>query len=140
MAIPQRMNLVPVQIKQLDTVAIKTKRLDPDFDEPQAGQNKIYETVLDDLKAQIVYNKKDEREVALTGDPGTTVGHLCFRRKDLTSKGIILNKGDIITFIESFAVNYKIIEVRPSGHLRGKANLILAFFEPNEETNPSTRR
>ena len=138
MAIPIRMNPVDITIKQLD-VAKSNARRDPDFDEMIHGQEKIYSTTIS-VRGQVCYQTKDEQEAALTGDPGNTDGHLTFRASDLARDGITLRKGDIIVDIAGFPTNYKIVEVRPQGHLRGRANLIMTFFVNNEETNPSIRR
>ena len=138
MSIPLRMNLVAVKIKKLVPASVVRDR---HFDEPRAGENKVYGTVIP-LNAQIVYDKVKERDAAMTGDPGTSKGHLCFRKDDLdlAAVPVVLKKGDIITEIAGVAVDYKITEVRPSGHLRGRANLLLTFFANNEDVVPTFKR
>lgn len=136
MPIPLRMNLMPVSIKQF---SVASTPLDADFGAPNVGQKKVYGGILA-LKAQVAYVTKDRQENAMTGDPGIGDGHLCFRKSDLDRQSIMLQKGDIITSIAGFDVNYKIIEVRPSGHLRKRANLIMAYFETNSEVRPNFRR
>lgn len=140
MPTPRKYNPVDVEITQMILLGTPTGTpRDRDFDEPRSGQTKRYATTLA-LEAQIVYGSKDEKVVALTGDPGNTAGHLTFRKVDLDKSGIILAKGDKIKKIAGVSVDYKIVEVRPSGHLRRKANLLLAFFASNEDTNPTIRR
>jgi hypothetical protein len=137
MVIPVRMNTVPIVIEQLTLVTTNTP-LDQDFGEIQSGRKKRYNTI--NVNGQVVYEKFKEEEVALTGDPSRTIGHLTFRKFDIDNAGIILKKGDIVKSIAGVATNFRFIDVRPSGHLRGVSNLWMAYFAENRETNPSLRR
>ena len=132
-------NPVAVQIVQLNAVQTVAQRLDPDFNETQYGQDKIYTTTLN-LQAQIAYGIKDKQTAALTGDPASAAGHLTFRSKDLELAGIVLKKGDLVKKIEDHFVDFKVIEARPTAHLRGNSWLTMVFFAPNDETRPSIRR
>jgi len=136
MAIPHRYNPVNCQYKRF---LPGSTRVDDDWGEPKVGAEKQYSDPID-IVAQIAWTNKERRERAVTGDPSNSDGHLCLKRAVVLSNGWVFAKGDIITSIADFPVNLTIIEVRPSGHLRGKANLLMLYFKENEETNPVLRR
>ena len=135
MAIPVRMNLVDCEYKRL---VLSSTKHDPDYDEPKSGRAKAYTAVIP-IKAQIVWGKKEQRYRAATGDPADSAGHLCLKMHTVLSKGWTFTKGDLITKVAGFEVDLEIIEVRPSGHLRGKANLLMLYFKERTDTNPALR-
>lgn len=135
---PVRWNPSEVVIRQLRTSG-PTVLTDPDYGEMDQGRKKEYFSDLV-LQAQIVYGEKDARAPAITGDVGEADGHLTFKATDLEAQGVSLSKGDLIVSIAGFPVNYKIIEVRPSGHLRGRNWLVLAYFKNNDEIRARRER
>jgi hypothetical protein len=112
---------------------------DRDFDEPSQGQRKVYGAAVTTV-GQVWYDDTDELEVALTGDPGVVKGHLTIRRSDVVRDGVTWSKGDLITSIAGFAVNYSVVDVIPRGHLKGVYNTLEVRFGENRETNAALRR
>lgn len=127
--VPKRYNPVAVKLGILSTIA---PVLDPDFDETIGGLDKQYTEVV--TEAQVSYVKKDEIDRSLAGNADNTIGHLTFTTEVLEDAGLdptganTLKVGDKVTEIADFAADFKVNEVRPAGHLRGKANLVLVFF------------
>lgn len=140
--LPIRMNLMAIEIEPLLSFGTTgAAPIDPDFGEPLVGQQKRYGPLFT-VQGQVVYNKNDREEVALTGDPSIGDGRCTFRKSDLDNAvpPVVIKKGDVIKSLAGEVVNYEIIEIRPSGHLKGKPNLLMAFFDVNEETNAALRR
>jgi len=134
--IPQRMNTVAVVLSRIDKVSTP---VDADFGSPEKGRDFARYTDVS-VAAQVVYRKNSEEQNSLSGDPGASDGHLTFSRVYLDGISLMPSKGDLIKSIAGFPTNFRVTEVRPSGHLRGVYNLVMAYFEQNPNTNPSIRR
>ncbi len=117
MAIPQRMNEVEVEITPL---VVNSSLIDPDYREPI---QKSYGTPFITY-AQINYRISRRRTISLTGDKELALGRIVFRKSDLTSAGVDIKKGDLITSIAGIVCKYLINEEREQGHLRVRANLV----------------
>ena len=136
--IPRRVNNVPVKIKLIsrrnrlgEESAMSVTLLDTDFRQPKGKKIKGYMDGIEDMletSAQIVFNKTEKEFRTETGDASQSDGHLCFRKTSYDALEYSLVKGDVIVEISGRAVSYSIIEIRPSGHLKGKSNLILCYF------------
>lgn len=133
--IPMRMNTVKCEYVRLD---LSSTDRDEDYDEPGSGRTKHYSAAIP-ITAQIAWVKKEQRDRTATGDPGDSSGHLCLRMSTVTANSWVFNKGDRITEISGYAVDLEIIRVQPSGHLRGRANLLMLYFKERSDTNPALR-
>lgn len=135
---------MPVKVKTLTAIgatpaAVGTTILDEDFDEVLAGVETPYADTVLELQAQVAYKKHDRRESVMAGDLDAGDGHLCFTLEYLESVGLSplvagpkIKKGDRIVDIAGIETDYRIIEIRPQGHIRTtdtKPMLYLAFFE-----------
>ena len=141
---PHRWNPMPIQIRFLNhTSAVAGSLLDSDFGQVAGGASKPLGLVVE-LQAQVVYRKDKERTFTWGGDTEVGDGHLTFTEDYLTDEGYDplgsgdkIKIGDHIVSIAGNEVDYKIIEVRPSGHLKTRGNtpmLWMAFFEYDKET------
>jgi len=140
---------MPVTIKVLTPAdatpgAVGNTVLDEDFDEVLAGVDIPFNDEWD-LEAQVVYHKHDERSGVRAGDLNLGDGHLCFILEYLESIGLSplvagskIKKGDRIIQIAGIDTDYRIIEVRPAGHIASVDNkpmLYLAYFEFPKDQN-----
>jgi len=135
---------MPIKIKVLTPIggtpaAVGNTVLDEDFDEVIAGVDIPFASDLLELQAQVADKKHDRRESVIGGDLDPGDGHICFTLEYLESVGLSplvagpkIKKGDRIVEIASIETDYRIIELRPQGHIRTTAQvpmLYLAFFE-----------
>lgn len=139
---PIRWNPMPVKIKVLadgsGVGAVGDTILDEDFKEVLGGVNIPFDDTLD-LQAQIVYKEHDRREPVIGGDEDTGDGHLTFTLEFLEGAGLDplgagpkIKKGDRVVEVAGVTTDYRIIEVRPSGHLRSvdqKPMLWMCYFQ-----------
>jgi len=146
MDLPLRYNPVQVEILirresgRLDSSVIPLVVVDDDFREPQgaktygsnSGQNVPVQT-----QAQIVYRFRNQRDRQLTGEGDNSDGHLTFRRDVFDGLDSPIQRGDRIVKIADFPVDLQVVEVRPTGHLGGKALLVMVFFEENKDREAS---
>lgn len=142
MTTPMRMNVVPVDILlyredgRLDATTVPLVVVDEDFREPMGA--KTYGSAGGDgvplqTEAQIVYELRDRRNMLETGEGEGSKGHLTFRKTTFDALSTPIQKGDRIVKIGGVDVDYKVIEVRPSGHIRGGPTIMLCFFEQNRD-------
>ena len=133
--LPNRLNLVTIQIKQLKKGSSDTY-VDPDFAEP-AGPIGYTATVT--LEGQVNLMSQDFKNLfrSITGDTNQSRGHLVFRNPvtDINGTAVTLQKGDIITSIAGESVEFYIYEIRPESPLNG--GFLLKYCEFGE--NPLTR-
>jgi len=142
---PKRWNPMPVTIRQLQDKSVGDTLLDEDFDEVVGG---VLTPVIGsdlELQAQVVYKKHDKWEPSLGGNVDIGDGHLCFTLEYLESVGLspltggnTISVGDRIVNMAGIATDYRIIEVRPAGHIRSidqKPMLYLAYFEFPKESH-----
>jgi len=128
--IPLRMNPVTVKLRKYEKTATI---MDDDFNEPQSVRN--YSTEYE-VRCQVVYGIQDKVVSEYTGDASLVKGHLTFRKRDVTT---VIETGDRIVEIAGESFEYEIDEIRRSGHLKGRANLLMAFFvEPVERNSMRT--
>ncbi len=90
------------------------------------------------FKAQNRYKRKDEMDRNYTGDAKHAIGHLCISRKDYEKLTVKPEKNDIITSISGVSVRYKIVEIRPAGHINlwsktAEHTIYLIFYEQDKE-------
>lgn len=141
MATPFRMNLVDIEIKVLARrgrpIAKDKAYVDPDW--RRARGKKVYtgtntKDVLE-LRAQVVYERQDDKEASALGDSPRTNAHLTMRRTDYNNLPEKPEKGDLIVKVagDSISPGYEVVEVRMAGYLRGKPNLVMIFFERSKE-------
>ena len=126
---PVFMNLVPISIRQLDTVAT---HIDSDFREPISRKVQGAPVL---LYGQVNLGSKtyEERETGRTGDEIPTIGHLVFEKAVLDAASVILRKGDRVVGIASQATDLMIREVRPESPLNGDFLLIYCELEEDLE-------
>jgi hypothetical protein len=137
------MNLHNITVKQLN---LATPALDPVFGEPAGGQEKVFGADLI-IQGQIVYGVKDSVRRTLTGDATNANGHVTVSINELVAKGFDplgvgtnLKKGDKITKLADVSVDYRVLEARPVGHLRGNPMLFMFFFgQDMDDKAPVTR-
>jgi len=133
---------MPVRIKVLSDGsaggAAGDKIIDEVFGEVLGGARTPFDSTLD-LQAQVVYKAHDKRDPVIAGDQDVGDGHLCFILEYLESVGLDplgsgdkIKKGDRIIEIAGETTDYRIIEMRPAGHIKTadiKPMLWLAYFE-----------
>lgn len=132
MSFPIRMNLTSVRIRQRS--ALGAVHADPDFEAPRSGTLQGAEVT---LRCQVEYNVFQRRRPTRTGDEEPVNGRLVFSRRYLDRQAVTLQKGDRVTGVRDRglvfrAVNFRIIEVAPSGHLPNPG-LVVAFFQHDRE-------
>ena len=138
MAIPHRMNNVPVEIVPLKTTAAL---IDGDYKEPAKKQYDEANPYI--LQGQPFYNEKEKQQKSFTGDEDNSTGRVTFKRAILETAALIsgdevlIKKGDMITKIAGASVRYKIIEVRYTAHLNGIWNTARCVFVEDEYTRNS---
>jgi len=138
--IPQRLNLVDVEIKLLlrkDRVTGRNRpAMDPVYKRPKGRENwdgPDTGNILN-LRAQVYFERQEDEVETNIGDSPQTAAHLTMRRSDFDDLSIKPQKGDLITKIAGDVVNnYAITEVRNAGFLKNKARLVMIFFDRPKE-------
>lgn len=126
------MNLSKVKIRQIQSVA--NALLDADFGRPRTSSE--FQSTELTLACQVVISSHERLHPKQAGDPDRVAGHLVFRKRYLDGKAT-LRKGDKIVGILDKGttyrtVDYRVTEVRPSGHLPNPT-VIMVFFEHAKE-------
>ena len=109
--------------------------IDKDYRRPRG--RKVYQgtpgTTMD-FKAQVYFDRQEERLISELGDSPSTNGHLTMRKTTYDTLATPLIKGDLIVEIAGDGTfEYEVQEVRDAGYLRKKANLKMIFFERSRE-------
>jgi hypothetical protein len=137
--IPKRMNLVDIKVKVLARAGrVPTKNkpaIDKQYRRPRG--RKTYQgtpgTYME-FKAQVYFDRQEERLISELGDSPSTDGHLTMRKTTFDALPTPVEKGDLIIEIAGDGNwEYEVQEVRHAGYLRGRANLIMIFFERSRE-------
>lgn len=117
----------------------------------EALHKKKFKSVAVEFNAQNVYKKKDEIASEYTGDSENAIGRLCISKEDYDDIALTdrPEKHDVIISISGLTVRYKIVEVRPTGHIDlwssfgvgvAEHSLFLIFYEQDKEEKPTTLR
>lgn len=133
MPYPLRMNLTSVKVSQLK--AASAVQADPDYRRPRTETKFMAET---ELRCQVAYNAYNAYSPRQAGDASRSSGHLTFRKSYLDDKGVTLKIGDKVTAVLDRGVtfrtvDFRLVQVRPAGHLPNPGLVIADFVDAREE-------
>jgi len=139
MSIPLRYNPVLIKVKALAKEGrIPTEDrtvVDDVFKRPMGDKTYVgdgHSSVVS-FKAQVNYLRSMEQNPTRMGNAPLSDGHLTIRKSDYDLMDVKPDVGDLIIEIAGSTVLFEIIEKRPSGHLRGRSNLMMLYFDRPKE-------
>lgn len=133
MPYPLRMNLTTVKVSQLK--AVSAVQADADYRRPRTEAK--FQTAVE-LRCQIAYNAFNSYSARQAGDASVSSGHLTFRKSYLDDRGVTLKIGDKVTAVLDRGVtfrtvDFRLVQVRPAGHLPNPGLVIADFVDAREE-------
>lgn len=130
---PFRMNLTTLKIAPAKAAA--DVAMDTVFKAPRSD---LVETATVTVRAQVYYNAFNTLSPSKGGDRDMSFGHITFSASYLRKIAFMPKVGDRVTSVIDYgstfrAVNFRIVQVQPSGHLP-HPELVVAFFEHDRES------
>ncbi len=136
------MNKMRIVIRQLSKARTVE---DPDFREAVGGDRQLATQV--ELEGQVNLASKPkfaDLVASRTGDTQPTKSKLVFKKEDLVTAGVTLQKGDLIVEVGPAAsptpIDCLITQVRPESPWRGDFLLTIAEFEQDPKKKGSVNR